>query len=67
MTEETYRDRMDGSMEGLSLTLKSLGWKGEGLPDNEIVDVAGAKLRVLFDMLHAAGLSKGILRAVMGE
>ena len=62
-----YKNRMDFPMENLAITLDSIGLKKEGLLDHELVEIAAKKLATMHKMLLAAGISKGILDAIMSE
>ena len=61
-----YRSKMDCACEGLAIKLGELGAE-KPRDDHELVEVATKKLDTLFEMLKAAGLNEGILRAVMAE
>ena len=62
-----YRDKMDPYIEELGATLGDLGYTKEGLDDYMLVEAATRKLKTLHSMLLAAGMTEGILKAVMAE
>lgn len=62
-----YRARLDVATESLGMKLIEIGVPDRPLDDDQIVELAARKLGTLFKMLQAAGLSDGILRAVMEE
>lgn len=61
-----YRSKMDMACEELAMRLGDLGVT-KPMDDDELVQLAGRKLATLFEMLKAAGISEGILKAVMAE
>jgi len=61
---EKYKDSLDSPMEELGVVLSDIGWKGSGVEDSKLVDVAAKKLKVLHRMLLASGMKK-VLDAVM--
>ena len=60
-----YRSRIDPAIETLGCTLVSLGDNDAPLNDDEIVHRAANKLQMLYDMLIAAGVTEGVLRAAV--
>lgn len=64
---EEYRSSLDPACENLALTLKELGFTRQGLKDSELIEVAARKMKTMHSMLLAAGLSRGILDAVIAE
>lgn len=62
-----YRDRMDLPIEILGITLAEFGWKGEGMDDHEIVEIATRKLRTLHTMVLATKFNPEMLKAIMAE
>lgn len=70
MTMETltglqdYRDRMEGPMEGLAHVLDSFGIT-VAMGDSEMVAFATGKLKMMHEMLIAAGITPGILAAAL--
>jgi hypothetical protein len=65
MTDRDYRSRLDPAVEHLGITLVELGDKNDPVDDDVIVTRAAFKLKMLYDMLLAAGVSEGILNAAM--
>ena len=61
-----YKDKMDLPMESLSSALWGIK-APEILPDDEIVEVAARKIRLLKSMLISAGVSEDIIKAIMEE
>ena len=61
-----YRGKMDCACEALAIKLGELGIETPR-DDHELVEIASKKLGTLFEMLKAAGVTEGILRAVMAE
>lgn len=66
-TNNNYRDNMEWPMENLALALKSCGFDRQQLDDSELVDVATRKIKTLFEMVLATGMSRKLLEAVMKE
>lgn len=64
---QEYRDNMEWPAECLSIQLDNIGFKGEGLLDHELVEVATRKLKVMYSMLLASGMNEKLLKAVMSE
>lgn len=59
-----YRARMDGACEVLFDTMNELGIK-DAYSDDQMVELAANKLKVLFEMVQAAGINESMLKAVM--
>ena len=66
-TSDEYRQTMYWPMENLAIALESCGFKHEGLDDSELVEIATRKMKTLFEMILATGMSRGLLEAVMKE
>lgn len=62
---QAYRDRMEGPMEGLAITLSELGVE-RSMADDELVEFTTKKLKTLHTMLGSV-VPPGILEAVMKE
>jgi hypothetical protein len=60
-----YRGRLDSAVERLGETLVEIGDSNDPLDDNQIVDRAAVKLKMLYNMLLAAGVTEGILNAAV--
>jgi hypothetical protein len=62
-----YKDKMDFPMESLTSAMWGIN-APEILPDDEIVEIAARKIRLLKSMLISAGVvSEGIIKAIMEE
>jgi len=59
-----YRSRVDCACEGLAMTLGDIGIT-EAHDDDKLIEIASAKLKMLFDMLLAAGLNENLLKAAV--
>lgn len=61
-----YRSRLDAATERLAGTLYEIGFRSQFvLSDDEVVDVASNKLRMLCEMLLAGGMNPGVLAAAL--
>jgi hypothetical protein len=60
-----YRSRVDPEIESLGMVLIEIGDKNDPLSDDALVKRAAGKLRMLYEMLIAAGVSEGILKAAV--
>lgn len=65
MSDSDYRSRLDPAVETLGMTLVTIGDNNDAINDDEIVHRAATKLQMLYDMLVAAGVNEGILRAAV--
>jgi hypothetical protein len=59
-----YRSRLDCACEGLAITLGDIGID-EALDDEKLIDTASRKLKMMFDMLIAAGIHPDLLKAAV--
>ncbi len=68
MTEQSYEDRVGAAIDILSDALEELGYHHHvGAGHEEIVEVATRKLKTLFHLCRAAGLSDHLMTAIMAE
>lgn len=66
MNDREYRESLDLPMEDLTVALYGFG-DGDGVPkeDWEIVERAAIKIKMLKEMILAAGLTEGLLKVCM--
>ena len=64
-SDREYRESMDLPMEDLTIALFGFNGDGEALEDWQIVERAVIKINMLKEMIHAAGLTEGLLKACM--
>lgn len=62
-----YRTNIDFPIESLAIRLSELGYKGEGMADAEIVEVARQKLNLLYRLVIVGGMNEKLLKACMEE
>lgn len=65
ISDAEYRSRVDPAIETLGCTLVHMGDSSDALTDAEIIERATTRLKMLYDMLIAAGLNERILRAAV--
>lgn len=64
---QEYYNRLDPAIENLAMTLQQLGFQKENLNDDEIVDIAAKKLKMLHSMLLAANVTENMISVCMNE
>jgi hypothetical protein len=61
------RVRVADAIQLLAHTLRESGFEPEGVPDDELIEIAIRRLRTLHAMVIATGISGNLLKAVMKE